>query len=150
MVELGAIMHKETLFASLDYDPDKLTNLCETAVASNHSIMNVFIAVDDDVLVGMMGGTCFEHFFGNDKLAMEMFLYIHPDYRGGTASVRLIKKFEQWAESQGAVAVQVGVSTGLHPERTGRLYKALGFEEIGPILKKGLNNGRKSLNATTT
>jgi GNAT superfamily N-acetyltransferase len=91
----------------------------------------IFVAERERILVGMMAGFVFEHFFGFDKIASDYVLYVSPAHRGGTLMVRLVKAFESWAIGLGADEIAVGVSTEVDPQRTVMLYERLGYRRSG-------------------
>ena len=136
MISMGYDMQMESDYSGLDYDPSKLFDLGYSMVFGGRRSVNAWVYIKDDEIVGMMVGTCVPHFFGSDKVATELLLYIDPEHRGGLAAARMIKSFVRWAQAQDAKEILVGSSTGIHPRKTGAIYKALGFSEVGPILKK--------------
>lgn len=70
----------------------------------------LWIAADvDDRPVGMLAGALRGFWFqsgdARDVLAAELAWWIDPDYRRGLAGVRLLRRFERWAEERGAVGI---------------------------------------------
>jgi GNAT superfamily N-acetyltransferase len=53
--------------------------------------------------------------------------------------MRLIKAYEAWARDIGVMAISLGVSTGVHHDRTIALYEMMGFEEPSVALQKRLS-----------
>ena len=64
--------------------------------------------------------------------ASDLAFFVHPDYRGGTAALRLVDGYRAWAHSIGAEP-SIGLNTGVQPERTARLLAALGADQTGTI-----------------
>ena len=64
--------------------------------------------------------------FSDTLIACETTLYIRPAHRGGRTLPRLIEAYKAWARAQGARKAYLGVSTGIHPQRTVRAYEKLG------------------------
>lgn len=87
----------------------------------------LFVATDGDTIVGFFAGVVSEHFLSHDKCASDIGIYVLPEYRGTTAFPRLIYAFETWAQEQGANELVLGVSTGVHPELTVRMYERMGY-----------------------
>ena len=90
---------------------------------------NVFFAFyrkSNEQIIGGMMGCVTESFFGNDVIASDMGLYVYPEYRGGMASVRLVRAFEDWAKSKGVNEINIGQTTGIHMARTSQLYEKMG------------------------
>ena len=133
LIGLGRMMHMESpRFRGMDYNEEKLIQLGANLVAQG----GIFLAEKDGKAIGMMLGMVTEHFFGHDLMACDLAVYVHPDHRGGTLAVRLIKKFEAWAFSMGAKVIHVGVSTEVNADRTGELYKRLGYRMTGTLAVK--------------
>ena len=133
LIELGRVMHQESpRFRGMDYDEEKLMQLGANLVNQG----GIFLAEKDGKPLGMILGMVTEHFFGHDLMACDLAVYVHPDHRGGTLAVRLIKKFEAWAFSMGAKVITMGVSTEVEADRTGQLYKRLGYRMTGVLAVK--------------
>lgn len=133
LIKLGRLMHEESpRFRDMDYDDEKLMQLGIGLVEHG----GIFIAEKDGKAVGMVLGMVTEHYFGRDLMASDLAVYVHPEHRGGTLVVRLIKKFEAWAFSMGAKVITMGVSTEVAAERTGQLYKRLGYRMTGSLAVK--------------
>jgi len=133
LIELGRVMHQESpRFRGMDYDEEKLMQLGANLVNQG----GIFLAEKDGKPLGMILGMVTEHFFGHDLMACDLAVYVHPDHRGGTLAVRLIKKYEAWAFSMGAKVITMGVSTEVEADRTGQLYKRLGYRMTGVLAVK--------------
>ena len=134
-IAMGSSMHKESWFSHFDYEDSKLQELWDITETYPHMYCK-FVAEHDDKIVGMFVGMCAEHYFGHDKIASDLLLYVTPEARGGTAAVRLIKAYDKWAREAGAKEIHVGVSTGVNEERTVKLYEKLGFDSKATLLRK--------------
>ena len=93
------------------------------------------VFVDDDVN-GVIIGYATEYFFSHEMMAGDISFYIKPEKRGGILAARLIKAFTDWAHSMGAKRPMVGVSTGISPEMTGKLYERMGYTEKFAVYRK--------------
>jgi GNAT superfamily N-acetyltransferase len=135
-IAMGEAMHKESYYKHFDYDPMKLQKLWELSEA-HQGFYGKFVAENSDgKIVGMFVGMCAEHYFGHDKIATDLLLYVTPEARGGSAAPRLVKAYEKWARESGAKEIHVGVSTGVNEDRTARLYEKLGFHDKAILLRK--------------
>lgn len=94
----------------------------------------VFVAICGGEPVGMMGGFVTEHFFGHDRVASDYGLYVRPEHRGGSAAVRLVRAFEEWATQFDPFEIMPGVTTGVRTEKTVSFYRKLGYEVNGVTL----------------
>ena len=92
----------------------------------------------DDKLIAFMVGTVSETFLNEERNAYEKGLFVLPEHRGGTTSVRLVRNFEAWAKKRGAVNVWLGQSVGQNMESTLKFFGRLGYECQGFITCKKL------------
>lgn len=85
----------------------------------------------DGEFQGALAATLCECPFTGDLMAVEMFWYILPRFRGGTAGVRLLQAFDDWARSKGvkraAMIHLVGETEGVEKARLSALYERMGF-----------------------
>lgn len=88
----------------------------------------MFVAIKKDQIVGFIAGVVVEQFLSLDLFACDIGVFVLPEFRGGSCFVRLVKTFENWAKEKGAQEIQLGVSTGVHPEQTVRMYERLGYK----------------------
>ena len=133
LILLGKRMHEESpRFRNMDYSEEKCVQLGQALVNQG----GMFIAECSGEAVGMVLGAVTSHFFGHDLMATDFVVYIAPEHRGGSLIVRMLKKYEAWAFSIGAKVISFGVSTEVAAERTGELYKRLGYRITGSIAVK--------------
>ena len=88
--------------------------------------------------VAVLLGHVSETFFGRTVMAQQNLLYCLPPFRGAQLGKRLVRTFEAWARTYGAVYVVQSVSSGLHEDRTVRLLEHCGYEHAGTLLRKEL------------
>lgn len=70
------------------------------------------------------------------KLAFEHGVYILPEYRSTGAASALINHYVAWAEDHNVDRIQLGTMTGIHADKTVRLYEHLGLKLTGYVLEK--------------
>jgi GNAT superfamily N-acetyltransferase len=124
---LGRIMHAESTFAPLDYDIEMVKETLTELMNKNQ-----FVVVAEDTngeLVAVMLGKVVPTWFGNDLVANELALFIHPEHRGGLLAAKLIKMFVMWAKLAGAKQIRPGVISG--NKTAVALYERLGFTNCG-------------------
>ena len=115
-------------FQDFTIDHDKLIMIGEHTINHPDVYYGAVATNEKGVIVGFILGFCTEHYFTTDKIANDLAVYVLPEFRGGSSVMRLIKGFTDWARSQGAKSVSLGISTGIDVERTAQLYEALGFK----------------------
>lgn len=133
LVELGAAMHAESKWARMCFDRDKTAALLVRLV--EHPTGCVLVAENGGAVIGGMIGWCDEHFFSHDKYASELGVFVAPDKRGGMAAVRLLRAFQGWARANGAALIEVGITTGVHLERSAKFYEAVGCKRTGAVFE---------------
>jgi len=134
-LSLAADMHQESWFRDFDFDVTKALSIWDRKVAQPDRWC-LFVAEDNDKVIGVFAGFAAEHFFGNDLVSSDLILYVDPEHRGGTAAPRLIKAYQEWAKKIGAKEITIGVSTGVNSERTARLFENMGFGHRAYIFRK--------------
>jgi len=66
----------------------------------------VLLVVETDGLIGMAGALAYPHYFNADSLtAQELFWWVRPESRGGSAGVRLLQALEAWAMGRGCTTI---------------------------------------------
>lgn len=133
LVELGEEMHKESRFACLPFDEDKVRRLFAHLIESPDGLM--IVAEENGVVIGGFAGMVHEYYFSRAKLACDFALFVCHEYRGGMAAPRLMKAYIAWAKERGALMIQAGITTGVHVEQTSRLYEKLGFKNAGQLFE---------------
>ncbi len=133
LVNLAKEMHKESTYSKLNLSANKLLKLGTTIIEQKDYCG--FVAVAGDDIIGMFIGYITEYFFGSDKIACDLVLFVPRNRRGGFAASMLLDRYKIWANKQGAKEIKVGITTGVHELATTKLYKKLGFERAGLIYK---------------
>lgn len=98
----------------------------------------ILVAVDKRGIAGMFWGYVDEFFFGHDRYAADLLLYVNPDRRKGRVAYRLVKAFEEWAADRSALHIQAGISTGIDNEGYARFYERMGYIGSGIVLSKAV------------
>jgi GNAT superfamily N-acetyltransferase len=134
LIAMGYDMHQESWFHNLNYDPHKLRLLYES-IKAYPARLCAFVAEEGDKKVGMFVGGIAEFYFGNDKLASDLLLFVTKEHRGSTAAPRLIKAYIAWAKANEARSINLGISTSINVDRTAKLYEKLGFTLDGHLFR---------------
>jgi|TARA_R110002167_G_scaffold300405_2_gene504736 GNAT superfamily N-acetyltransferase len=111
-------------FREANFDDVKASKEVMTAVGYG----GVFIAEEDGNFVGMLCGGIRDTWFGADLMGYDLFVYVAPSHRGGLALYFLVRRFEEWCWENGADTIDLGVITGIHPDKTIKAYGKLGYE----------------------
>jgi GNAT superfamily N-acetyltransferase len=132
-IELGRAYYAESAMGSMEFDEAKARALCEAILKTGLGI----VAEDNGQLVGMMGAAITTHCFSDTLMAQDYLIYIKPQYRGSGVSKRLITIYIFWAENQGIKRENIflGVNSGIHSEKTEKIYNSLGFKRFGITMR---------------
>ena len=124
---LGRLLCNETSLAGMDFDNDKFKETVLDLIDKNQLVQ---VAEDTNgEVIGAMLCKVAPTWFGNDLIATEMGLFIHPGHRGGMLAVKMIKTFVRWAKLAGAKQIRPGVITG--NDIAVGIYERLGFRRCG-------------------
>lgn len=130
LIELGTRMYLESRYSQTSpFDEGKCAELARNLINSPAGC--VLVAEKNYQVIGWLGGGIAEQFFSHQLMAFEYGLFIAPEHRGGSAGPRLAKEFIRWATEHGAAVINMGITTGVHAERTGELYSRLGLTRSG-------------------
>jgi len=130
IVRMGERLHNESSFSSILYSGERVAKI--SAVLIEYGFAVVF--EKDGAVVGGMLGDVVTPWYSTERMGIDYSLYIEPEHRNGTAAIRMVKMFEDWCISMGAVQIRPGVSTG--HKSAGKLYRALGYEQVGECFVK--------------
>ena len=131
LIAIGKEMHAESWYAYLDFDADKLATVLLRLIDTGF----LEVSERDGEIDGGMAGIISEMWFCRELIASDLALFVRPGKRGSIAAARLVERFVGWARWKGAVEVNLGISTGVRKEETGRLYEAFGCTHVGGIYK---------------
>lgn len=65
-------------------------------------------------------------------------LYMLPESRGAYGVISLIKHYESWCKSIGAVCCSLSTASGIGTDRTCALYERMGYKPVGYQFRKEL------------
>jgi len=128
--------HQESEYRKFDLSLSKCREIFRNCIEEDDHFG--FIALDEEGFCGLMLGCYSEYYFGGDRIASDLLLYVKPNKRNGTTATRLIRKFEKWAELNICSAVQISVTSGINTDRTVAFFKKLEYHYKGTILQKGM------------
>lgn len=124
VVELAQEMVKDTPFSEVK--KEKIEQIITIPRA-----ISLVAETEDKKIVGFFCGLLDKQFFTDQIRAMDLALFVKEEYRGSSASIKLIRKFESWAKEKGATQVWLGQSVGHNIEQTKNFYERLGYKTMG-------------------
>jgi len=120
-----------------EFNRDKTEKFVEFLLDSPHG--SVFVALDENKLVGIILGIASEPAFAHGLAATELAWWVDPDYRGTKVGPELMKHYEDWCDSIGANVCVMSTYPKVSPESLGKFYERNGYE-LGEIsYRKVLN-----------
>lgn len=126
LLALGSLMRAESIERYPPTERAHARKSLEAAIAMPGNFL-IILAEDEKYPVGMMAAIAGPYSFSSRLRAASDLLFVIPERRGGTAAMRLVRRFKEWAGSVGADSATLSVATGVSPERTGRFFKVMGF-----------------------
>lgn len=138
LVRLGRAMRDESAVAFPEIEPDSVDAHLRLA-AENPDRLFFAIARAAGVPAGFVSGVIGVYVFSPARHAACDHLYVLPRFRGRHTGIRLLRAVGDWAASQGAQKIEVGLSTGIEADRTGRLLQITGFAPLGRTFRKELD-----------
>ena len=131
LVALGKRLHEEApRYRGTIYDEKKVAALAHRIIHSPETGC-ALVAEKGGRIVGTIAGFVTEHWFGPSKFAADLTVFLAPEWRGGSIFIKLLRRFEDWAQSAGAAELVLGISTGIDPAVTGAMYERLGYTSYG-------------------
>ena len=127
LMEMIQEAHKESpRYSRLSFNFHKVLELFYSLIVNDPGF--AIVAERDGQIIGFMIGFCAPYWGSDDLVASDILVYITPKYRGGSSAKKMVEAFIAWAKEKGAILIQLGVSTGIHTERTVSLYESLGLK----------------------
>lgn len=121
IIDAASRFYKE---AGFEY-PDNVKEYYETLDKSP----SIFTVVDKGkgFIVGIVG----QSFLEPQKLSCnELAWYVEPEYRGTSAAIKLMKRYEQEAIDRDCDYVTMVCLDNLDPEKVGKIYTKLGYNTL--------------------
>lgn len=132
LVQFGFLIHAESKFSTLSFDPEKVRQTLENIIGSQNGTHCCFIAEDsEEELIGVFIGCVEEYFFSRSLMAHSILIFVHPKWRGSAAALKFIHAFRNWAINRGALELCIGVASGVTIGRTDKFLRRLGFSITG-------------------
>lgn len=132
LIALGRAMRAECLTRFPEVDGGRVRAWLAAAERAPDRLLAA-VAEEGGEPVGFVTAVVGEWSFSDERRAACDLLYVRPRSRGGVAAASLVGAFADWAVRNGARTLVMGTTTGVAPERTGRLFERLGFDPVGTL-----------------
>lgn len=102
-----------------------------TELLRNESGVMLGLWVDEEC-AGALAAMVAPDIYDGRLIATEFFWFVRAEYRGGTASIRLIRAYEEWALAKGVASTDIRMSVlqGVNDEQIEHLYRKLGYRPL--------------------
>lgn len=136
VVELARLMHAEAPhYRDYPFEPDRLNDWFNLFLGNPDWLL--ILAVDEDHgPVGMLAVAALPMIFCYERTVDDVAFFVHPDWRGSSAAVRMIRYLDAWAKGQGAKAIRIGITTGTNNEAGARFLERFGFARTGLLMTR--------------
>lgn len=138
VIGMAAQFHAESpVFSPQPFDPVKVHQLVAAAIGDDDWLALVAFASGGE-LVGMGLFFAMESFFGPSLEVGDLAFYVAPTRRGSLAAAGIMERLLSWAEAKGAYSVDLGVNTGINPEKAGQFFEHCGLGLKGQLYRRVL------------
>ena len=108
------------------FDAESMAALIYRMTAGEDGV--ILLCIQDGEYLGMLAGQIAPNYIKPSVItAIELVWWVHPDKRGTSLSIKLIKKFEAWAKEKGATHISVCSLQSSEPEKVDKLYTKLNY-----------------------
>lgn len=131
-------MEEAGTYAGLTYSPELTVGNVMLANRDPNQLFLLSVNSKGEA-VGLLWALCLAAIpWSPDKIALDQIVYVKPEYRGTKHALGLIRYYEKWAEEVGAAELRLSIASGVHEEKTGKLYSKLGYSHLGSQYRRKL------------
>ena len=135
LLALGARMIAESKTRFPEIEPDRVRKQLELTL-EHPNLMLCGVAEHEGLLIGMVTAFAGDYAFSTELRSACDLLFVTQDRRGLVAAKMLIDFYKDWSDDLGCRVSTMGISTSVHPERTGLLFERCGFYPVGPTFRR--------------
>jgi len=121
-IQLMRSFEFESKFVKFNYD--RVNALWNDIISKDVGVF--FVSKNEDKIIGAIGGIKYSDPNDGVLTAIEMFWYVHPEYRG--SGIKLFRMFELWAETENCKRCIMVHLADLMPDKVKRIYESMGYE----------------------
>lgn len=135
ILELAKEFHVETPYSPLNLDLTKIRVSLEKFIIEQGTDHLVLLSKSEGKVVGVLAAYAYEPLFSRERMAIELFWYLKPEFRRGSRGTEMMDAYEYWARKAGCVLVQYGVLAS-SPDGMKKLYERRGMDLTEQIYQK--------------
>lgn len=118
-----------------DFDIAKFVDLWEGFL--KNGIGAIFLALEDERIVGAIGGIFHREAYSDERVCQEFFWFIELESRG--EGFRLYRAFEKWAREQGCNELRMVHLIDSMPDKVALFYQRMGYSKTEVLYSKRLD-----------
>lgn len=142
VVKLGWLMWKQSpVYEKYGWSWDKAANMFDRYCQRPRHLM--LVVDEEDKIVGMLLANIHSQFYTDINVASQQLFYIHPLHRGGSAAVRMMKKFESFGRHHDCQLLNFSQSVQGVDDRWDKFCENLGYTHVGNTYFKDLQDVRR-------
>jgi GNAT superfamily N-acetyltransferase len=136
VTELARIMHGEAPnYRDFPFDELRLQDWFGLFLKEKNWLC--ILAVDEQHgPIGMLAVAMLPMIFCYEQQIDDVAFFVHPDWRGTTAAIRMIRYLETWAKANGAAQIRIGLTTGTNEAQSIRFLERFGFHRTGSLMSR--------------
>jgi len=134
LMALAAELHAAGVYADFPLYTEQARYILSELIANPDTF--TMCAVKGDELIGAYIGEVVPDLWVKVRVAVDHAFYVAEAHRGGTAGIRLLQAFEQWAAQQGADVIRPVVYAGVDNENVSNMMTRLGYANAGTVFKR--------------
>lgn len=124
---MGRAFFAESGYADdMEFDDESAAHTMRQLIEADSNVL--LVAQDASGLVGMAAALSFGHYLNLKRtVAQELFWWVTPRARGGTAAMKLMRGLEAWAHDKGAEYLTMVCLDALATNPAARIYERSGY-----------------------
>ena len=130
LLEIFKDVHNKSGYSFLEFSVSEIIDNLTHAFL-NPSLARVFIAVENDKIIGVCYAAMRILITSKDLIAQETGLWVANEYQGKDVAKVLIEDFKEWGKENGAKVNMCNSSLGIDNERAKAFFEKNGFEFCG-------------------
>ena len=120
-------------YIGITVDKDRFAYLLRHHEKNSQSFAGWVLVDENDLPIGLIGGTISPSFLSHDKIANDSWLFVLPGWRTMKNGNKLVSAYKSWALKMGATLIRGSCSGGYRPEEMRAFMKRNGFELVGDL-----------------
>jgi len=133
ILDLCLIMHKESIYCNIPVNISKLNSFLKSHILSQNSLF--ILLKKNNEIIGFFVGNIVTYFFSDSKIAMDIILFIKPNYRNHHGAQKLLSDFIDWCHDKDVREISLSSTTGIEKSKVKQIYSKFGFNKIGFMYK---------------